>query len=130
MPSERSGGTQMSKHQVSILRLAQVKQRTGRSTSSIYDDIAKGKFPKPVPLGPKAVGWVEAEVDAWIEALIAERDNGTLVRSLPLAGSGQRRRKTEASPQDVRGHLGEPRRVRRGGKGQRETARRADPVVA
>lgn len=27
-----------------------------------------GKFPKPVRLGSKTVGWLETEIDAWIEA--------------------------------------------------------------
>jgi prophage regulatory protein len=91
----------MSKRKRSILRLAQVKQRTGRPTSSIYADIAAGTFPAPIPLGPRAVGWIDEEIDAWVEARIAERDNGTAERSLPLAGLNQHR-KIEASPQDVR----------------------------
>jgi prophage regulatory protein len=33
-----------------------------------------GTFPKQVTLGPKSVGWVESEVDSWIEARIAARD--------------------------------------------------------
>jgi len=36
--------------------------------------MAKGTFPKQVQLGPKAVGWIEAEIDAWIAARIAARD--------------------------------------------------------
>ena len=31
------------------------------------------KFPKHVNLGPQSIGWLEAEVDAWIEARAAER---------------------------------------------------------
>ena len=34
----------------------------------------EGKFPKRVQLGQNRVGWVEAEVDEWIKARIAERD--------------------------------------------------------
>ena len=123
----------MSEKQRRILRLAEVKQRTGRPTSSIYDSISKGEFPRPVPLGPKAVGWLESEIDLYIEQCVAERDNGTAnaKRSLPLAGS--KRRKIEASPQDVRSpqdvhNRREGRRAGRGGR--RETARRADPVGA
>jgi len=36
--------------------------------------MAEGTFPKPVPIGTKAVGWIEDEIDAWIEARIAERN--------------------------------------------------------
>ena len=36
-----------------------------------------GKFPKRVRLGQGRVGWVEAEVDEWLLARIAERDAHT-----------------------------------------------------
>jgi prophage regulatory protein len=35
-----------------------------------------GKFPKRVPIGPGRYGYVEAEIDAYLEAKIAERDAG------------------------------------------------------
>jgi prophage regulatory protein len=121
-----------------ILRLPEVEQRTGKKHASIYADIAKGTFPAPVPLGLRAVGWLEDEIDDWLEARIAERDTGTAERSLPLAGLNQRR-KIEASPQDDvrdrrevrrvgRGRAARPRRVGRGG--HRETPERVDPVGA
>ena len=31
-------------------------------------------FPKPITLGPNSVGFIEAEVDAWLEAQAAKRD--------------------------------------------------------
>ena len=40
-----------------------VKSRTGKSRSTIYKECAEGLFPKPVPLGRRAVGWPENEVD-------------------------------------------------------------------
>ena len=55
----------MNKHHT-ILRLPQVRARTGLSRSAIYLRISKGNFPKPVSLGGRAVGWVEAEVDDWL----------------------------------------------------------------
>lgn len=59
---------------IRLLRREEVENRTGLSTSTIYQRILNGKFPKPVPLGEKARGWIEAEVDDWISARIAERD--------------------------------------------------------
>jgi prophage regulatory protein len=35
-----------------------------------------GKFPKRVPIGAGRYGYVEAEIDAYIETKIAERDAG------------------------------------------------------
>lgn len=50
-----------------ILRLPQVKARTGLSRSTIYLRIAQGSFPRPIRLGgPRAVGWIEVQVESWI----------------------------------------------------------------
>jgi len=50
-----------------ILRLPAVKARTGLSRSTIYLRISEGYFPKPVSLGGRAVGWIESEVNSWLE---------------------------------------------------------------
>ena len=50
-----------------ILRLPDVKARTGLSRSTIYLRISEGSFPKPVSLGGRAVGWIESEVNDWLE---------------------------------------------------------------
>ena len=55
-----------------ILRLKQVKARTGLSTSSVYLRIAEGSFPKSISLGGRAVGWLESDIDAWIESRVVE----------------------------------------------------------
>lgn len=57
-----------------ILRLPAVKQKTGQSRSTIYDKVQRGEFPAPVKLGERAVGWIEAEVDAWVKDRIEARD--------------------------------------------------------
>ena len=54
-----------------ILRLPAVKERTGLSRSSVYQKIGSGEFPKAIPLGARAVGWLESEIDAWIETKVA-----------------------------------------------------------
>jgi len=53
-----------------ILRLPAVKNRTGLSRSTIYLRVSQGTFPKPVNLGVRAVGWVEAEIQEWLERQI------------------------------------------------------------
>jgi prophage regulatory protein len=55
-----------------ILRLPAVKARTGLSRSTIYLRIAGGTFPKAVNLGGRAVGWIEAELQGWLENRIQE----------------------------------------------------------
>ena len=54
-----------------ILRLPAVKERTGLSRSSVYEKIAARDFPKPIALGARAVGWLESDIDAWIDRRVA-----------------------------------------------------------
>ncbi|RDH84482.1 MAG: AlpA family transcriptional regulator [endosymbiont of Galathealinum brachiosum] len=52
----------------SILRRPEVTKRTGLSRSAIYDYISQGVFPRPISLGKRAVGWLENDIDTWIES--------------------------------------------------------------
>ena len=59
-----------------FLRLPEVMARTGLSRSTIYVRLEQGCFPRPVSLGSRAVGWVEAEVDEWMrERIVESRSN-------------------------------------------------------
>jgi prophage regulatory protein len=53
-----------------ILRLPHVIKRTGLSRSSIYLRMANDEFPESVSLGGRAVGWVEEEIDNWLNQQI------------------------------------------------------------
>lgn len=64
---------------LTIIRRKQVEARTGLSRSTIYAKLRCNPkrpgdydptFPKPVSVGAKAVGWVEAEIEAWLTAQI------------------------------------------------------------
>jgi len=54
-----------------ILRRPEVEARTGLSRSTIYLKIAQGSFPKAISLGPRAVGWLATEVEAWLQQQVA-----------------------------------------------------------
>jgi prophage regulatory protein len=54
-----------------ILRLPAVKDQTGLSRSSIYLRMSKGEFPQSISLGDRAVGWLEEDVNQWLEQCIA-----------------------------------------------------------
>ena len=58
-----------------ILRLPDVKARTGLSRSTIYLRVSEGTFPAPISLGGRATGWVEAEIDDWVVERIEESRN-------------------------------------------------------
>ena len=62
--------TAQAKTAPTILRRKQVEARTGLARSTIYQHVRAGTFPAPISLGAKSVGWIEAEVNAWLEARI------------------------------------------------------------
>jgi len=84
-----------------ILRLPEVEAAVGLKRSQIYEGIAGGKFPAPVPLGERAVGWLEDEIFTWQEERIAARDTkrGNTRLSPP---ESKRRRSAEVTAQSRR----------------------------
>lgn len=52
-----------------ILRWPAVHNLNGKSRVQTWRDERAGKFPRRIRLGPNSVGWDEAEVLAWLEAL-------------------------------------------------------------
>ena len=57
-----------------FIRRPAVENRTGLSRSTIYLLMQNGQFPKPVRIGGRAVAWPEADVEAWLNARLAERE--------------------------------------------------------
>lgn len=53
-----------------ILKLPTVIEKTGCGRASIYRKIAEGGFPTPIKLGERSVGWIESEVDDWLDKQI------------------------------------------------------------
>ena len=58
--------------QVRIIRKPRVTEITGLSPSTYRRLELAGEFPKRVKLSKAAVGWIEADVLAWVEARKAE----------------------------------------------------------
>lgn len=55
-----------------IIRLPAVKEITGLSRSSIYLRMSNGEFPKSISLGGgRAIGWLEADIEQWLDERIA-----------------------------------------------------------
>lgn len=61
-----------------ILRLPAVKSSTGLSRSTIYLRASQGTFPRPVSLGARSVGWLEAEIQDWLQQRIAASRNASV----------------------------------------------------
>ncbi|AZK62336.1 AlpA family transcriptional regulator [Pectobacterium versatile] len=55
-----------------LIRLPEVKRRTGFGKTWIYTLIKSGRFPSPVKTGVRAVAFIESEIDAWIEKIISD----------------------------------------------------------
>lgn len=64
------------RRQVRFLWLPKVLARTGLSRSTIYVRLDQGRFPRPVSLGGRAIGWIESEVNEWIRERIAVSRDG------------------------------------------------------
>jgi prophage regulatory protein len=62
----------------SIHRMPIVEQRVGLKRSQIYVLIKRGSFPRPVPLGKRARGWLGSDIDRWIaqRAELAQHGQG------------------------------------------------------
>ncbi|OUS31386.1 AlpA family transcriptional regulator [Thalassotalea sp. 42_200_T64] len=54
-----------------IIRLPAVKDQTGLSRSSIYLRMSKGEFPQSISLGDRAIGWLESDIEQWLEQCIS-----------------------------------------------------------
>lgn len=56
-----------------ILRVADVRERTGLGRTTIWRWVQSGQFPQPIRVGANYTGWIEEEIDAWIAERAAER---------------------------------------------------------
>jgi prophage regulatory protein len=58
-----------------LIPLAEVCSRTCRSRWWLRDEWLAGRFPRPVPVGYRSTIFVEAEIEAWIQAMVSARDS-------------------------------------------------------
>ncbi|SDU04729.1 transcriptional regulator, AlpA family [Pseudomonas pohangensis] len=49
-----------------IMRLPEVKHRSGFGRAHIYNLMKEGKFPKARHIGSRAVGWDSQEIEQWV----------------------------------------------------------------
>lgn len=70
--------TKIRSHQMRLIKLKEVIEKTSLGRSTIYEFMAKDIFPKQVSTGGRSVAWAELEVDDWIMERISERDNSCI----------------------------------------------------
>ena len=51
-----------------VLKLKDVINQTTLSSSTIYRLVQAGEFPKPIKLAAHASGWLESDIEDWIES--------------------------------------------------------------
>jgi prophage regulatory protein len=66
---------------IRILRLAQVLQVTGLGKTTLYELQSLGAFPMRVKITDHSVGWVEQDVQTWLERRVALSATHTAVIS-------------------------------------------------
>jgi prophage regulatory protein len=54
-----------------IIKLPEVVKTTGLARSTIYKLISENSFPKQIKLTSFSSGWIQSEVDQWIDERIA-----------------------------------------------------------
>lgn len=63
--------------QHAITRRPQVRKRLNVADGTLSTMIEDGDFVKPIRLGRRSIGFITAEVDAWFEARMAERNQNS-----------------------------------------------------
>lgn len=72
-----------------FLRESECHRMTGMSRTQRWRLERSGDFPRRVPIGAKAHGWLEHEVQDWIRRRAAERDRNIRDRDRSLLASMQ-----------------------------------------
>lgn len=78
MPNKDIATTPKAGTKVQVIRHNHVCTKLQISSAKLFDMVARGQFPKPFTLipGGRAVGWIEADVDAWITSRKAASTKG------------------------------------------------------
>jgi prophage regulatory protein len=69
-----------------LYRMPEVTTITGKARSTVYREIAKGRFPAPVQLGAQSVAWRKSAIDRWMAALPPAAE---VPRTRPRTSSGR-----------------------------------------
>jgi len=59
-----------------VLRWPEVKHRVGICRSHVHYLVTQGKFPAPIKLSERASGWLEHEINEWLENRVSASRQG------------------------------------------------------
>jgi prophage regulatory protein len=60
------------RHNIKMLRLPAVEDKSGYRRTSIYNKMKEGTFPPPVKLAPRRIAWPEYVIDEYLAQKITE----------------------------------------------------------
>ncbi len=72
-----------------FISMSEVLDRICLSKTHLYRKINAGQFPRPVPLGPQKVAFLESEIETWMSNRLRARDESE--------GQSQRRERAAKS---------------------------------
>ena len=52
---------------VLVVRMSRLVEMIDLSRSTVWKLLSEGKFPNPIRLGPRSIGWRIKDVEDWIE---------------------------------------------------------------
>ena len=58
-----------------VVRKKDLHTRIGLRRTAVEELVKLGDFPRPIRVGKRAVAWLESEIDEWLRARAAERDD-------------------------------------------------------
>lgn len=50
-----------------VVRTAKAREKLGVSNTTLYELVKAGKLPQPIRIAPNCSGWLESDLDAYIE---------------------------------------------------------------
>ena len=77
---------------IQIVKQPSLLEQFAFSKSTLFSQIKQGLMPKPIPLGDRAVGYLQHELDSVLSARIAGQSNAQikeLVKSLVAQRKGE-----------------------------------------
>lgn len=74
-----SENTDQPKSGIALIRKNQLLQNIPLAASTLYEEIAQGRFPKPIKIGRRASAWSVSEVKAWLDGKLYSRNVSTQI---------------------------------------------------
>jgi prophage regulatory protein len=59
--------------QYKIIKRKELLELVSMSKSSLYNHVAENRFPKPIKLAKRSVGWLTSDIQEWFEQKKGER---------------------------------------------------------